>query len=104
MTSSIVMSKLDLSYCKGSKKVLLHLYKGSAALGSLFSFPVLLFVVNQLSIISLNLFGFIYFLVKPTSDFTVAGIKITLFTVLTSVIRVAIILHAADMPVYQVKK
>lgn len=100
--SSIAFNQADLPYPKDSKKVLLHLQKAFAALGSLFSFPVLLVLVNELCMIALNLFGFVYFLVKPNTEFTLAGLQITLFTVITSAVRVFIILHAADMPVYQV--
>ena len=100
---SIAVNQSDLPYPKDSRKVLLHLQKAFAALCSLFSFPVLLVLVNELCMIALNLFGFVYFLVKPNTEFTLAGLQITLFTVITSAVRVFIILHAADMPVYQVK-
>ena len=87
---------------RGCKKVLHYLHKASVAIGSLFSMPVLVTLVSQLLIISLNLFGIIFIVVRTKKEYTTTGLPFVVFTLIASLVRVITVLHAADMPVHQV--
>ena len=87
---------------KGSKIILTHLYEASAALESIISFPALYIITCKLVIVSLNLFAVIYLLMKSTTAYGLNWILLMLAQVVSSLTHVIIVLHAADMPVYQV--
>ena len=97
----LTTKRMDTQW-RGCKKVLHHLHKASVAIGSLFSMPVLVTLVSQLLIISLNLFGIIFIVVRTKKEYTTTGLPFVVFTLTASLVRVITVLHAADMPVYQV--
>ena len=86
----------------GSKQVLLHLYKASAALCSAFSLPVLYIITSKLISISFLSFLIICGLVQDNSLFETHWILVMLVEVVINLANVLVVLHAADMPVNQV--
>lgn len=85
---------------KGFKPVLRYLCEASAALNTIFSFPTLFVVTSRLIIISSNLFVVICEFIKHAS-FTNWALVLS-SDIVISLIYLLIILHAADMPIYQV--
>ena len=98
-------SQIVSSPWKGSKKVLLHLQESFAALSSVFSFPVLYIITNNLIMISFYVFSIIFGLIINTSN-NIASTRNWQLPVLGRTIRclinLLIVLHAADMPIHQV--
>ena len=91
------------SFWSGSKKVLLHLQRANASLGSVFSIPVLYLITMQLTMASFILFETIYGLIRQIELLTNSSMIGTLIIVFfKNVFGVYIILHSADMPVKQV--
>lgn len=87
---------------KGNKKILIHLYEAFSAFKSLFSVPILYIVTLKLIIVALNLFAFIYSLVKPSDSFVGTWMFDMFAQVIISLAHLLIILLAADLPIYQV--
>ena len=88
----------------GSKKVLLHLHRANAALGSVFSIPVLYMITIQLTMASFILFETIYGLIRQIEFLSNSSMTGTLIIVFFKYLfGVYIILHSADMPVKQVR-
>ena len=87
---------------EGSKKVLLHLYEASRALETVFSLPVLYVITTKLVIVSTNFFCIIYGLIKPNSGFPVDWTLHSIVQVITNLAHLLIVVHSADLPVYQV--
>ena len=88
---------------KGSKRILLHLSKASTALESIFSFAALYIITTKLIIVSSNSFAIIYALVNPNRFMPTSMIFNMLGQVVKSLLQTLVVLHAADMPVYQVR-
>ena len=97
-------SSLD-TFWSGSKKVLLHLQRANAALGSVFSVPVLYMITMQLTMASFILFETIYGGLIRQIEFLSNSIMTSPLIVLLFkyLFGVYIILHSADMPVKQVR-
>ena len=87
---------------RGSKKVLLHLYQASDAVGSIFSMPVLYIITINLVMASFELFGMSYALIKPNRFASTIVIIIVVMTFITNLMTVFIILYSADMSTNQV--
>ena len=92
------------SFWSGSKKVLLHLQRANAALGSVFSVPVLYMITMQLTMASFILFETIYGLIRQIEFLSNSSMTGTLIVLLFKYLfGVYTILHSADMPVKQVR-
>ena len=96
-------SNPSVPFWNGIKEVLLHIHRANAALGSVFSLPVLYMITTKLAMASLSLFIIIYGLVKPNALLSSNSMAIMLLIELSkSVLGVFIILNSADLPVNQV--
>ena len=84
-----------------SKKILLHLHRAYAALGSVFSIPVLYIITMQLTMTSVTLFLVIYSFIKPNPFLSSMTSVLLVNSIKTSLI-VFTVLHSADIPVNQV--
>lgn len=84
-------------------KIFDQICESSTELNGFFSWPVLLLMVTKF--ISVLSTGFAYFLhvVNQSSIASDLSIFLILYSAITDWIRIFIILHAADMPVKQVK-
>ena len=89
---------------KDSKQILQRLYEASEALSSVFSIPALFIIASKLVISSIFLFSIIYALVQPTLLLSSIQVLLFLVQISCSFARVLVVLHAADMPIYQVKQ
>ena len=87
---------------RGSKQVLLHLYEATAALGTIFSVPVLYIITSKLVLISFHSFTIIYMLIRPKGIFVVSWVATMLTQLVGSLVNIWIILYSAELPVYQV--
>ena len=91
------------SYWKGIKIVLHHLHEASVNFGSVLSIPMLLLIAINFSMASYNLFAIIYGMVKANVLLTKTFAGWLVFSAFGCLVNVFIILHAADMPIHQVK-
>ena len=90
-------------YWKDIKNVLLYLHRVLALFQSVFSIPVLFIITTNFTVISFDLFEITYVLIRPNSLMSLSWIATHVLNILKSLMSVVIILHAADMPVHQVR-
>ena len=95
-------NQIELPPWRGSKQILLHLCEACAALGSIFSFPILYLITEKLVKISFFLFFIICGLLQDNSLFSTEWIVVMCVQVVFSLIDLLIALHATDMPVCEV--
>ena len=88
---------------KGSKIVLHHLQRACAEISGVFSVPVLLIIAIHFAIVSYNLYAIIYGMVKANVLLTNIYVGWLVLSAFSGFVNVFIILHAADMPIKQVK-
>ena len=92
----------EVSPWKGIKQIIFYLQRASTALNSMYSFAALYIITTKFIIVSLHLFFSIYGLVQP-SEILYTSHKINMMgQVITSLVHVLIVLHAADLPIHQV--
>ena len=97
------ISNPSVPFWNGIKEALLQIHRANAALGSVFSIPVLYMITTKLAMASLSLFIIIYGLVKPNALLSSNSMAIMLLIELSkSLLGVLIILNSADLPVNQV--
>ena len=73
-----------------------------AVLVFIFSLPVLFIITTKLVIVSTNFFCIIYGLIKPNCGFPVDWTLHSIVQVITNLAHLLIVVHSADLPVYQV--
>jgi len=88
---------------RGYKEVLLHLREASDELNSAYSYPLLYIITTKLVIVSTYLFTIIFWLVN--TDVVLPSSSLVLYfvaQVVSNMIHLLIVFHAAELPVRQV--